>query len=127
IVGGRLPELVWSFAIGPELRRKQEIATVTQGTMLRWGGGVGFLLMDERLQVGPEVSGAVVLDEIDSRAVNMELLLDGKYRVLPDVEAGIGVGPGLTGGVGTPDVRVVAMAAYTPEQQRALDRDADGI
>ncbi|MCC6552550.1 MAG: OmpA family protein [Polyangiaceae bacterium] len=127
IVGGRLPELVWSFAIGPELRRTQEFATVTQGTMLRWGGGVGFLLMDGRLQVGPELSGAMVLDEIDGRAVNMEVLLDGRYRVLPDVEAGLGVGPGLTGGVGTPDVRVVAMAAYSPEQQRAPDRDADGI
>ena len=127
IAGGRLEPLVWSFAIGPEFRRTQEFATVTQGTMLRWGGGVGFLLMDERLQVGPEVSAAMVLDEIDGRAVNAELLLGGRYRIVPDVEAGIGVGPGLTGGVGTPDVRVVAMAAYTPEQQRTKDSDGDGV
>lgn len=126
ILGGRLEPFVWSFAVGPEFRRTQDFAGETQGTLLKSGGGVGFLLMDERLQVGPELSAAMVLDEIDGRAINAELLLDGRYRILPDVEAGIGIGPGLTGGVGTPDVRVVAMGAYTPEQQRTRLRDVDG-
>ena len=41
---------------------------------------------------------------------------------------GVGAGPGLTQGVGTPDVRAVGMVAYTPEMKKASgDRDGDGI
>ena len=42
-----------------------------------------------------------------------------RYRFAGDFEAGIGAGPGLTSGVGTPDFRGVAMFAYTPEMKRA--------
>ncbi|AUX26816.1 porin [Sorangium cellulosum] len=126
--GGRTRALVWSAALGAELRRSQSFGGVTQGTMLILGGGVGFLAADGRLQVGPEISTAMVLEDIDSRAVNAELLLDARYRVLPFLEAGLGVGPGLTSGIGTPDLRAVAMAAFTPEQHPPPpDRDGDGI
>jgi OmpA-OmpF porin, OOP family len=128
IAGGRMEKWVWSFAAGPEFRREQEYAGVTQGTMLTLGGGVGFLAAAERLQVGPEVNVSMVVDELDDRSLNAEVLFDARYRFLSVFEAGLGVGPGLTAGFGTPDVRVVAMAAFTPEQPRPIeDRDKDGI
>ncbi|MGK3969668.1 OmpA family protein [Sorangium sp. So ce118] len=123
--GGRLERLVWSTALGTELRRSQSFGGVAQGTMLTLGGGVGFLAADGRLQVGPELSAAMVLEDVSSRSINAELLLDARYRFLPFLEAGIGVGPGLTSGIGTPDLRVVAMAAFTPEPP--TDQDRDGI
>ncbi|WP_437936962.1 OmpA family protein [Sorangium sp. So ce341] len=123
--GGRLDRLVWSSALGTELRRSQSFGGVAQGTMLTLGGGVGFLALDDRLQVGPELTTAMVLEDISSRSINAELLLDARYRFLPFLEAGVGVGPGLTSGIGTPDLRVVAMAAFTPEQPP--DGDRDGI
>ncbi|WP_437569667.1 OmpA family protein [Sorangium sp. So ce542] len=123
--GGRLDRLVWSSSVGTELRRSQSFGGVAQGTMLTLGGGVGFLALDDRLQVGPELTTAMVLEDISSRSINAELLLDARYRFLPFLEAGVGVGPGLTSGIGTPDLRVVAMAAFTPEQPP--DGDRDGI
>ncbi|WP_437483381.1 OmpA family protein [Sorangium sp. So ce1014] len=123
VAGGRLERLVWSTSLGTEIRRSQSFGGVAQGTMLTLGGGVGFLAADGRLQVGPELSTAMVLEDISDRSINAELLLDARYRFLPFLEAGIGVGPGLTSGIGTPDLRFVAMAAFTPEQPPDTDRD----
>jgi outer membrane protein OmpA-like peptidoglycan-associated protein len=129
ILGGRADRFVWSFAAGPELRPTQTFANVEQGTMLNFGGGIGFLLGEKRhFQIGPEFSAALTLDAINKRTSNAEILLDARYRVIDDLELGIGVGPGLSSGIGTPDVRGVLMIAYTPEQKKAIaDRDKDGI
>jgi outer membrane protein OmpA-like peptidoglycan-associated protein len=134
ILGGRSDRFVWSLAGGPEIRPSQTYATVQQGTMLRWGGGFGFLLGDARhFQLGPEFSAAVTLDGTSRRNSNAEVLLDARYRIVDDLEVGIGVGPGLTRGIGTPDLRGVLMIAYTPEQKKAVpppppaDRDKDGF
>jgi OmpA-OmpF porin, OOP family len=129
ILGGRADRFVWSFAAGPELRPTQSFGGIDQGTMLSWGGGIGFLLGEKRrFQIGPEVSAALTLGEVTKRTSNAEILLDARYRVIDDLEIGLGVGPGLTGGIGTPDLRGVLMVAYTPEQKRPLaDRDKDGV
>jgi outer membrane protein OmpA-like peptidoglycan-associated protein len=127
VLGGRVAErLVWSAAAGPEIQGAQQFGSVGQGAMLKWGAGLGVLLLDNRhLQLGPEVSGAVTFRDLQKRTTNLEVLLDAKYRVIDDLEVGVGAGPGLTSGIGTPDVRAVFMVAYTPEQRR--DRDHDGI
>jgi outer membrane protein OmpA-like peptidoglycan-associated protein len=129
IVGGRFDRAVWSFSAGVEIRGAQEFLQVEQGTMLKWGGGIGFLVDSERrLQIGPEIGVAMVLREVSGRTFNAEALLDARYRILDDFEVGAGFGPGFTGGIGTPDVRGVAMVAYTPAHERpAPDRDHDGI
>jgi outer membrane protein OmpA-like peptidoglycan-associated protein len=129
ILGGRADRFVWSLAGGPELRPTQTFANVTQGTMLNWGGGIGFLLGENRhFQIGPEFSAALTLGDVNKRTSNLEVLLDARYRVIDDLEIGLGVGPGLSSGIGTPDVRGVLMIAYTPEQKKPVaDRDKDGI
>ena len=129
IVGGRGDRVVWTLAAGPELRPTQTFANVEQGTMLSWGGGIGFLLGEKRhFQIGPEFSAALTLGDVNKRTSNAEILLDARYRVVDDLEIGLGVGPGLSSGIGTPDVRGVLMIAYTPEQKKpVLDRDKDGI
>jgi len=133
IVGGRSERLVWSFAAGPEFRGSQSFVNVAQGTMLKWGGGFGILLGEKKhFQIGPEFNVAMVLEDVNKRTANAELLLDARYRVIDDLEVGVGVGPGITSAVGTPDVRGLAMIAYTPEQKPPApppppDRDQDGI
>jgi OmpA-OmpF porin, OOP family len=127
IAGGRTNRLVWSAMIGPEFRPSQAYAGVSQSSMIRFGAGLGVLLGEDRqFQVGPELSTALTLDGVNANTTNAEILLDGRWRFLPDFEAGVGVGPGLSSGIGTPDVRVIAMIAYTPEQKKP-DRDKDGI
>ncbi len=130
IVGGRGDRIVWAANAGVDIRGGATFANIDQGTNVRFGGGVGFLLGQERrLQIGPELTAAVtVAGDIDKRNVNAELLVDARYRITDDLEAGAGVGPGLTAGVGTPDVRGVLMLAYTPQPKKApVDRDKDGI
>lgn len=143
ILGGRVDErVVWSAAAGPELQAKNTFANVDQGAMLKWGAGLGFLLLDNRhLQIGPEAYGAVTLRDAQKRTTNAEVLLDVRYRVVDDVEIAAGAGPGLTSGIGTPDFRALLSVAYTPEQKLPqepvatpeapppppADRDLDGI
>lgn len=101
--------------------------------MLRIDGGAGVLLGDARnLQIGLEGSaGFLLADETGTpieRATNLEALLGGKYRFLGDLQVRAGVGPGLTSGLGTPDVRAIGSIAYMPSPKKeapALDTDAE--
>jgi outer membrane protein OmpA-like peptidoglycan-associated protein len=97
--------------------------------MVNWGAGIGVLLLDSRhLELAAEASGAVTVNDAVKDTTNAELLFDLRYRVIDDLELGVGAGPGLTRGVGTPDFRGVAMVAYTPEMKKApQDRDGDGV
>jgi OmpA-OmpF porin, OOP family len=136
LLGGRTDRIVWSLAGGPEIRGSQTIANVTQGTQIKVGLGLGILLLDNRhLQIGPEAYGAFTVAKSDdagsdtlARSSNIEVLLDVRYRIIDDLEIGVGAGPGLTAGPGTPDFRGVFMLAYTPEMKKAPgDRDGDGV
>src|SRR5450432_191029 len=143
ILGGRVAErLVWSAAAGPEFQRSTTFANVDQGSMFKWGAGLGVLLLENRhLQIGPEVFGSATLRDVQKRTTNAELLFDVRYRIVDDVEIAVGAGPGLTTGIGTPDFRGVLSLAYTPEQKPVRepvatpepapaapsDRDGDGI
>lgn len=129
IVGGRGDRLVWSIAGGPQIQSSADYAGVSQGTQIKWGGGVGVLLGDSRrLQIGPEISMALTLDDVSKRTTNAEVLVDVRYRVFDDLEVGVGAGPGVSGGVGTPDLRAVAMLSYSPEQTKVRpDGDGDGV
>ena len=140
LLGGRINErFVWSTATGVGIQGKSTFANVDQGTTFKWGAGFGFLLLDDRrLQVGPEAYGSLTLRDVEKHTTNAEVLLDVRYRVIPDLELAAGAGPGLTSGVGTPDLRALFSVAYTPEQRLApiaapppplppADRDHDGI
>ena len=124
--------VVWSFNAGVEFRPETELASTPQGSMLRYGAGVGVLLGDaKRFQISGEYSGAVMAEEIDESTLNSELLFGVRYRIIEDLELGGGAGPGLSSGIGTPDFRAVFMLAYTPMQHQrvapARDRDGDGV
>lgn len=132
IAGGRGERYVWSAAIGPEIRPSVNYGNVAQGTSLQGGAGFGVLLGEERkLQVGPELTIGTVLESANRRTTNAELLLGARYRFMENFEAGLGVGPGLTSGLGTPDFRGVLMAAFSPEPKKEAppptDRDKDTI
>jgi OOP family OmpA-OmpF porin len=141
LLGGRIDErVVWSAAAGPQIQGASSFGNVEQGTMFKWGAGLGFLLLDNRrLQVGPEAYGAVTFRDVEKHTTNAEILLDVRYRFADDWEVAAGAGPGLTSGVGTPDLRALLSVAYTPEQKQAqevprhmpppppADRDEDGV
>ena len=137
LLGGRGGDrIVWSAAMGPQFRSTEVFGGVTQGTQFNVGAGLGVLLGDARhVQIGPEMYGAFTLASAQTsqdnlkRSTNLEILFDARYRVLDDLEIGMGLGPGLTLSPGTPDFRGILMIGYTPEQKKRerLDRDGDGI
>lgn len=134
ILGGRADKFVWSFLAGMEFRPSLQFASVAQGSMVRLGGGIGFLIGEKKnFQVGPEFSAALTIDDVSARTSNVEALIDARYRVVDDFEVGVGAGPGLSKGIGTPDFRGVLMLAYSPKQKEPItvvpvqDRDGDRI
>lgn len=114
--GGILGPVVWSAMLGAELRPSQlYLGSVTEGTSLGAGVGAGLLLGEERrLQLGLEISASVVAEQPDARTTHAELLFQGRYRILDRLEIGAGVGPGLSSGVGTPQLRAALLLAYVP-------------
>lgn len=116
IAGGLVDRVVWSAVIGPELRSTRKFDGVTIGSSLVIGGGVGYLVgAARRIQVGAEVVASTVCDEPEWRNTNAEVLASGRYRFQEAFEVGVAVGPGFSAGIGTPDLRAVAVLAFAPE------------
>ena len=97
------------------------------------GNGVAFVataglrLLDRALLVGPEIWGSTGVGSgtFFKRATTpFEVLLGGHY-FLGSMRFGLGVGPGLTQGIGAPAYRVLGSVAYVAPA--AQDRDGDGI
>jgi len=131
IVGGRVGRSMYTVSAGPELRPTQNLfGAVDQGAMITGGLGYAmFLGANEQVQIGAEATFSTVLGKTNIYNTNAELLFSGRFRFLKILEAGVGAGPGIIPGVGTPDVRVVAMLAYSPQVARKtdIDTDHDGI
>ena len=129
IAGGHFDRLVWSSSIGLIAGPKHVFVNVEQGTMLTWGVGAAVLLGEGRLlQIGPELTGSVTLNDVEARTTSAELLLGARRRFAGNLEAGLGAGLGLSRGVGTPSFRAVGLFAYSPEVlDKRPDRDHDGI
>lgn len=129
IAGGVAGRVVWSAALGPELRASQGYAGIHVGTALGGGAGAGVVLGEDRqAQVGAELIGAVTLVEPAPENLHAEVLLHARHRLAEVFEVGLGGGPGLGEGLGTPLYRVLGSLAYTPDlRERGSDGDRDGI
>lgn len=116
VAGGLGGPVLWTLAVGPELRRSQLFRDkVQEGTSLDLGAGVAVLLGDKQeWQVGLESEASFVLSSPSPSNLDVELLAHGRYRFLNRFEIGVGVGPGLSTGIGTPTVRALGFFAYIP-------------
>jgi outer membrane protein OmpA-like peptidoglycan-associated protein len=134
-----LPELVFSgesgivaYALhgGVVLRPERQFLATQVGNEFVFGGALGFLLAEKKLQIGPEIYGTSTLNDAFQRdTTNAEALLGLRYRVGP-VVLGVAAGPGLTRGLGTPASRLVGSVAIAPEpttEKPRTDRDHDKI
>lgn len=139
LLGGVADWFYYGAAFGPEFRNGQQYSIFTnnadydnaidQGSMMSFSGGLGVLLGEDRnVQLGPEFDVNITLSEVRPRNTNAELRLGAKYRFLDDFIMGAAAGPGLAPGIGTPDLRVVGMLAYSPDlREPPPDADSDGI
>lgn len=100
---------------------------VPGGSELAFVATAGLRLADKALLIGPELWGVtgVTSDAFFKKETTpFEVILGGHYFAGP-MRFGLGVGPGLTRGLGSPAVRVLGSLAYFMEAD--TDRDGDGI
>jgi hypothetical protein len=136
LLGGRLPFLVWSAAVGAIIRTSDNPSALT------YGAGVAAVLFDGLVQVGPELFAATPLQQGFLRPSNLrsipreqvtnaELLLSARVRLPLGFRVGAGGGIGLTDAMGTPAFRLAFSIGWelpaggAPAPQR--DADADGV
>lgn len=97
---------------------------------LQIGVAGGYRLLDNRaLLIGPELLAAPAIggdgDGSMGNTNPVELLLGAHYNVDEQWRVGLGAGPGLASGFGSPSYRIVANVEWTAPGPR--DGDADGI
>lgn len=139
VLGGRVRRFVWSASAGALFRASDNPALFT------WGAGAGYVLGDERAQLGAEIFGgtplqdrSLVLGKVPvgswGTATGAELLADARLRLIGGLTLGLAGGPGLSKAIGTPAFRVLASIAWIPRAASSaaakgpdLDTDADGL
>jgi OOP family OmpA-OmpF porin len=127
-LGGRISVFEYSVRAALNYRANDDILTgVSLGTEVSFAAAAGLSLVDHSLLLGPEVWGSTVVVHsaaFQRETTPFEMLFGVHYRP-KDFRFGLGVGPGLSRGMGTPDVRVVGMFEWAPGFIE--DRDGDHI
>ncbi len=136
MLAGDVGDMAYAAQTGFNYRAKGDnLGEEAFGSELTFSAAVGLRALDKKLIVGPEVFGSTVVSDggdgaFKKRTTPLELVFGGKYRVTPDWRVGAAVGPGLSRGVGAPQVRVLASIEWFPAMEKAAgpsDRDKDGI
>lgn len=117
--------------VGFVFRPAHNVDGLNLGQQLSWRGGVAYRLdalgLSARSQVALEAFGLVALAANESGGYPAEWLLSGRYA-FKDFLGLLGVGTGLSGGYGAPELRVLASLTWSPVPVLPpSDRDGDGI
>lgn len=139
LFAGDIGAFTYAGMVGLDGRFQTEnIGNTAFGPELFIAASAGIRVADKKLVIGPEFwTSTVVSDSGDGffkgKTTPVQLLMGAHARV-GDFKIGAGVGPGLTRGIGTPDVRVLSELTYFPEPAKPVlppppptDRDGDGI
>jgi OmpA-OmpF porin, OOP family len=118
---------VFQYAVRAALNYRAQDVVLTDvptGTEVQFAAAAGLSLVNHSLLIGPELWGSTVVVNNGAflkETTPFELLFGVHYRPR-NFRFGVGVGPGLTRGVGTPELRVVGMFEWSP----SVDEDRDG-
>ncbi len=136
MAAGDLGPVAYATQIGFNFRARDEnIGADPFGNEATFSAALGVRAADGSLLVGPEIFGSTVVSDsgdgfLERRTTPLEVIFGAKYHVSDDWRIGAGVGPGLTRGIGAPEVRVLASIEWFPDVEKAAapsDRDGDGI
>ncbi len=113
------------------------------GSQLLFGAAAGFRAFDHALVIGPEIYGTTVFNNGASlfakESTPVDAIFGAHLTFLRDFRIGGGVGPGLTRGFGSPELRWLASLEWAPAYAEAppppepevepepADRDGDGV
>ncbi|PIE05415.1 MAG: hypothetical protein CSA75_04875, partial [Sorangium cellulosum] len=139
MVAGDGGPVTYAGYVGIQFRpRNEDYLNHAFGSTMTFGVSAGARLLDNKLIVGPELYGWTVVSDggdgfFKERTTPVDLLFGGHYQPNEDWRMGVGAGPGLTRGWGSPDYRVVASVQFAPSFDSSppppapSDRDHDGI
>ncbi len=130
-LSGEGKSFAYALHTGITLRPRRTIIDSEVGDDVTFGAAFGVLLVERKLQIGPEFYATTGLEKgFERENSNAEAVLGLKAR-FGDFVAGIAAGPGFTRGIGTPTLRGLLSLAYAPEPEPppppVFDRDHDGI
>jgi OmpA-OmpF porin, OOP family len=144
-VAGELGHFVYAGSLSVQLRRgPSDFSDASGGSELGTTLAAGVRLLDHRLVIGPELWGSTVISGGDAflkrSATPFELVLGAHYDVVDDLRIALGVGPGLSQGLGSPALRALAAIEWAPTTEAVTDsraslsarpepqdRDGDGV
>ncbi|MBX3183508.1 MAG: OmpA family protein [Polyangiaceae bacterium] len=136
-IAGDVGQLAYAARVSGNIRTEsKELDGVPLGTELGFAAAVGVRLVDDKLLLGPEIYGTTNIEDGDElfakKSTPFEVVIGGHYQVAEDWNIGLGVGPGLTRGFGSPLLRVLASVEYRPSAEEEIivvrkDTDGDGI
>jgi OmpA-OmpF porin, OOP family len=136
-VAGDLGAFVYAARFGYRYRDyKQNVGPTPIGDQLVYGLSLGAKVADGALVIGPELQGAIEISSNDTPIYYKKNifptwgLLGGHYQA-GDFQFGLGLGAGLSHGVGTAAFRGLASVEWVPapakEPEKVADSDGDGI
>jgi len=121
-IAGELAGLVYSarlsFAHGFSDDR---FAGIPKSNTFGFGAAIGIRMLNDKLVVGPEVFGTSVISSEDTFFSRQTTPLDGvlgAHYEHGDFRIGLGGGPGLTRGFGSPAFRLLASVEWQPAYER---------
>jgi OOP family OmpA-OmpF porin len=127
MIAGDIAAFAYSLRVGFTYRGQDSgFGGVATGSEVGFVATAGVRVAGDMLLLGPELWGSTVVESgaaFVTESTPFELVL-GAHLKLGGFSIGVGAGPGLTRGLGSPAVRVLGTIAYLPD---ASDRDKDGI
>lgn len=135
LVAGDLGPIAYALG-GSYTLRPQETRTNFAGEPfgdeLGLSGALGVRLVDKRLLLGGEIWGTSTIDGLfERRTTAFEVVFGGKFRLADAWQIGLAVGPGITRGVGSPQLRGLFSLTWFPRPEvpvvAPVDTDGDGI
>lgn len=144
MLAGDVGMLAYSARAGVQVRMQDDdLGNVSTGSEMMFVATAGLRVADRKLLIGPELWGSTVISDSDAffkkATTPFELILGGHYSA-GDFILALGVGPGLTRGLGAPAVRILGSIEWMPQIEAPkepepapapvaapLDRDDDGI
>jgi len=104
-LAGSLAFLVWAVRVGYAIGRDEVV----------FGVGAAIKVHD-RFVLGPELAGVAA---VRTRASPIEILLGGRVSIRDALRLGTAIGRGVDAAEGAPDLRVLAVAEWAPEERAA--------
>jgi OOP family OmpA-OmpF porin len=138
LFAGESGSFVWGVNVGYHFRGAHPVIDGSpEGDEIMAGGSIGLRLADRKLVIGPEIYASTITTptgfSFDKRTTPAEVILGGHYTIGDNWRLGLGAGPGISRGDGTPEVRVLGSFEWTPGYHPPPvvapvgDCDSDGI